>query len=105
MNVWFAVPSKRRLESTRPVFAEWARTGYKVAVMIDPGDPEPDVDMVIRAPYAGYSRSVNALAHAILRHDGAAQWIVTGGDDTYPDRTKEAQDIAIECYEHFGKST
>ena len=103
MSVWFAVPSKRPLEECQPVVDTWRDMGYRVALMRDPGDALPNsVGLMIQQPYPGYSKAVNRLVAEILKRDPKAEWIVTGGDDTYPDPNKRAMDIAFECNVYFG---
>ena len=38
----------------------------------------------------------------IIKSDPAAHWIVTGGDDVLPDPNHTAQEIGLQCLEHFG---
>ena len=46
--------------------------------------------------YPGYARAVNDLAFAVLEQDPSCDWIVAAGDDTEPDMTKTADEIAAE---------
>ena len=51
--------------------------------------------------YAGWGPSINALIAALMVYDPHAAWFVGGGDDTEPDPSKTAQQIAMECQRHF----
>jgi hypothetical protein len=52
--------------------------------------------------YLGWGSSINRLITEVIKIDADAQWFVGGGDDTDPDPTKTADEIAAECTEHFG---
>ncbi len=98
MSVWFVIPSIRPNGGTIPL---WRKMGYKVAVLRQ-GEP---IDCEVQIPtgeYRGWAPSVNLLAKWVVEHDQHAEWIVTGGDDYEPDMSKDADDIAFECWEHFG---
>lgn len=103
MNIWFAVPSKRPVEEAEKCFYAWHRQGYKVALWRDVGDPLRSCDLELTGAYQGYAFSVNSLVSEILRRDPKAEWIVTGGDDTFPDSKKTATEIGLECGRYFGK--
>lgn len=104
MNVWFAVPSKRPLMEAERALSRWRLAGYKIALLRDRGDaPHPEASLlVVVDTYPGYSPSVNRLVKAILETDSDASFIVTGGDDTFPDPNHAPEAIAQECTEHFG---
>lgn len=108
-NVWFAVPSKRPFDEAMEVFRLWRNQGYNVAIQRDESEAGPDYDrgswkeieLVSWRQYYGYAEAVNHLVAQILYLDPAAEWIVTGGDDTEPDLAHSAQEIAAQCSEHF----
>jgi len=103
MSVWFVVPSKRKLQEAQQCFDAWNERGYKVAVLREAIDGTPDVTYLRRThTYLGWARSVNLLVALVMAYDSHAEWIVTGGDDYYPDPTKRAEEIAKECLVHFG---
>lgn len=99
-NVWFCIPSARPLGGTVP---KWKEKGYRLALWRDRIDSVPALgsdDIVITAPYPGYSKSVNALMKAAFAADPECVWAVTGGDDTLPD-PRSPELIARECGEYF----
>lgn len=100
-SVWYAIPSIRPTKEAQAVLNRWRARGYKVAVQRDPGAGEVDVDLCVTRPYAGYAEAVNFLALKILAEDPHAQWVVTGGDDLFPDPTADPEKIARECENHF----
>lgn len=100
-TVWYAIPCIRPSAEAMKALHQWRAMGYKVAVQRDPGAEELPVDMCVVRPYQGYAEAVNHLARAILSQNDDAQWIVTGGDDMYPDPKLSAKAIAAECTAHF----
>jgi hypothetical protein len=102
MSVWYAIPSKRPAAEVAVVLDAWFGQGYEIMVQRDPGDESIPGRWNVVRPYAGYAEAVNHLVGTIVNHDWAAQWIVTGGDDIFPDPNKGADEIAQECCEHFG---
>ncbi len=109
MSVWIAVPSKRPVEVVAEWAAAWRERGYKIALLRDDmGDCIGGVDLILDPcefnwpGYPGYAVAVNSLAKWVLRdEDPACNWIVTGGDDVFPDTSKTADEIARECEDHF----
>jgi len=103
MSVWFCIPSARTVEQSAPVFAAWHKMGYKIAIVTDDEAPR-DVDLqVVCDSYPGYANSVNYLAKRVLAENLDCDWIVCGGDDTYPDPNVMADEIADQCNQHFGR--
>lgn len=80
-----------------PVLTAWHERGYSVLVQLDPGCslPVPHVER----EYRGYAEAVNHLTRIALV--AGAEWIVTGGDDVWPDPSRTAEEIAEQCEEHF----
>jgi hypothetical protein len=101
-TVWYAIPSARPPTEAGKCLRKWKEMGYKIALFRDIGAPRIITDFCIHAEYPGYARAVNALAAAILRVDPDCEWIVTGGDDVFPEMHKPPAEIAAECGEHFG---
>ena len=101
MSVWFAIPSARPVAEAQACIDAWKAKGYRVAIWRDTGTEPVDCDLLMSGEYAGYAKTVNLLAKTILAKDPEAVWIVTGGDDTQPD-ARPADEIAVECAEHFG---
>lgn len=106
-SVWCCVPSARPVDHVRRWAEAWRDMGYKVALHIDKLTLwEQDTAIAdywrCATTYPGYAQAVNKLAADVLARDPACDWIVTGGDDVFPDRTKRADEIAAECTEHFG---
>jgi len=102
MSVWFCIPSARTVEQSAPVFAAWRKMGYKIAIVTDDETPR-DVDLqVVCDSYPGYANSVNYLAKRVLAENPDCDWIVCGGDDTWPEMNRLPMDISTECITHFG---
>jgi hypothetical protein len=101
MSVWFCIPSARLAAEANPILDKWVRQGYMVALWRDSPDDAPRSDLMLTGQYPGYARAVNALAAEVLERDSAADWIVTGGDDTEPDMNHPAGEIAEQCNAHF----
>lgn len=109
MSVWLVLPSARPDVEASACFARWQGMGYRVCIMRDSAEKNaptnidalftPDMDG--HSKYPGYSRAVNMMAKAVLQQDPACDWIVAAGDDTFPDPTKTADEIAAECTEYF----
>jgi hypothetical protein len=102
MSVWFCIPSARPVAQANPVLEQWRERGYKVALWRDSlKDAWPIHDHMIVAPYPGYALAVNGLVRSVLALDSDCDWIVTGGDDVMPDPNYTAEEIAVQCSEHF----
>lgn len=107
MSTFFVIPSKRPPAEALVCLREWYKMGYHCIIQRDPGE-EPDefsfdleqIVRVVERPYAGYAEAVNHLVHIALGE--GAEWIVTAGDDMYPDPHKRADEIARECGQYFG---
>jgi len=90
------------------VLDSWRERGYKIALLRDVGRAEPlrgkygADSLLLERDYPGYGGSVNLLAKTVLKLDPSCDWIVTGGDDTLPDPTYTADEIAAQCSEYFG---
>ena len=103
MAVWYVIPSAKPARDAQDCINEWRRMGYKVAVWRDTDAQPVDADFAIYAPYPGYAQAVNTLAQTVLGMDPGCQWVVTGGDDVFPDTLKHPDQIARECSRRFGK--
>lgn len=102
MSVWYCIASARPPEQVEPVLAAWRERGYKIALWRDHFLPKMEFDeCVSEMPYPGYAQAVNHLARLVFTTDSSCDWIVTGGDDIYPDPNKMAAEIARECSDHF----
>lgn len=100
MSVWYCIPSARPAEEARPILAKWQEMGYQTALLRQ-GDLI-DADIVMPTiSYYGWARSINMLSRLVLAHVPHAEWIVSGGDDTFPDPNHWAEEIAAQCREHF----
>ncbi len=99
MSVWLAIPSKRPVEELVPWMEKWWDMGYLIALLRDPGEVVA-CDLCLEWEYPGYGASVNRLVRHIFGGK-VAQWVVTGGDDTFPDPNVKAKEIARQCEEHF----
>jgi hypothetical protein len=106
MSVWYVIPSKRPSGECGKLLQAWKDMGYKLMLHADStaeaNGKSPYADQFSIGPYLGYPRTVNGLIRAVMRQDPTAQWFVTGGDDIWPDPTHRAEEIALDCDEHFG---
>lgn len=100
-KAWYCIPSARPVAAVDKIVRAWRAQGYGVALWRDPGPEYPECDFLSVGEYPGYAMAVNALAAHVLDMDPECDWIVTGGDDTYPDPSKTAGEIAAEVSGHF----
>jgi len=111
MSIWLTIPSARPFEEAEPVLKLWKERGYKIAIFRDLktlDDPSRWRDVVncvsYDTPYPGYAQVVNRMIRVTIMHDPAAEWFVTGGDDTEPDLNHTAEEIARQCSNYFCQS-
>lgn len=102
MSVWLTIPSARPVAEVNARMNKWRAMGYKIALWRDEAEGGLKSDLLRFGDYPGYARAVNALAAVVFGSDSACDWIVAAGDDTDPDPTKRADDIARECSVYFG---
>ena len=105
MSVWYCIPSARPREEAEKCLRAWRQRGYRVAVFVDDIHCPvlPGAEVVIGFPqYPGYATAVNRMAEHVLEIDPSCNWIVTGGDDVWPDPNHTADEIAAQCEAHFG---
>ena len=103
MSIWLAIPSARPIDEVDRTIEQWRMQGYNVALYVNAereGQPVPAADILMYGKYEGYPRAINDLSRLLLE-DTDAQWIICAGDDTLPDQTKTAQEIAAELEAHF----
>lgn len=101
MSVWVVLPSARPVAEVNARMDKWRDMGYRVALWRDAGEA-PSCDRLFGYQlYPGYAVAVNAMAYAVFADDPACDWIVATGDDTDPDPTKRAGEIARECSDYF----
>ena len=115
MSVWLCIPSARSVAEVNARMDKWIAQGYRVLIQRDPGAGEPagavahrrdsalvrkGINVLIRE-YRGYAEAVNFMVAGLLRYVPDCDWIVAAGDDTDPDPTKRAEEIARECSDHF----
>jgi hypothetical protein len=98
---WYCIPSARPRPEANLALSQWRERGYKIALLRESDADMPICDVLMVGPYPGYAAAVNLLTKEALRRDPECQWVVTGGDDIFPD-TNSPKDIARECTEHFG---
>lgn len=109
MSVWYCIPSKRPPEEAEKVLTLWRERGYKIALwrdelLVDLGPGFRSWDWIHAGyPYPGYAKAVNRLISDVLENDQDCDWIVTGGDDVEPDMNHTAEEIALQCQEHFAE--
>ena len=99
MSVWLCIPSKRPMAECAPTLAKWKSQGYRIALWRDPPEDDVIADYVLVGRYPGYAVALNTLVADV--RDPRCDWIVAAGDDTDPDPTKRAEEIARECSDHF----
>lgn len=104
-KAFLCIPSARPVEQVAPVIAEWKAMGYGVALQRDePPTGSTGADIVFVRQYLGYADAVNWLSRQVLADYPECDWIVAGGDDTWPDMYKRADEIAAELLRHFAGS-
>lgn len=102
MSVWFVIPSKRPAAEANACLGAWHAMGYHTAVAREAVDGEVNCSLLeVVQEYMGWPASVNHLAKIVLEKDSSCLWIVTGGDDYWPDPLKGAEEIAGEASAHF----
>ncbi len=104
MSVWLTIPSKRPPEEAEKVLNLWRERGYKIALWRDPGEWRGiNADLILDyIDYPGYAEAVNQLIRDVLRAvDPSAEWFIAAGDDVEPDLNHSAEEIAVQCREHF----
>lgn len=109
MSVWLTIPSARPPAEANKALQCWREMGYKIALWVDDlseiATPKRIADVTTgTAEYPGYAVAVNTLIRDIWTRDPTADWFVIGGDDTYPDPNKGADEIAVELFDHFYRS-
>lgn len=96
------IPSKRPLAEANACLDAWQERGYKTAVLREDADGRTCAYFQGKvAQYLGWPRGVNLLVAAVMAANLDAEWLVSGGDDYWPDPTKTADEIAQECSDHF----
>ncbi len=99
---WLCIPSARPIAEVVPVVAAWKAQGYGVALFRNDLEKVEGADLIVDVPYyPGYARAVNHLAAMVLETYPEVDWIVAGGDDTFPDPNKTGDEIAEELSQHF----
>jgi hypothetical protein len=104
MNVWLTIPSARPPEDIIPVLEQWKKQGYKIALWRDDNSWRDALDycnFLTVGKYPGYAQAVNTLILTIAAENPSAEWFVIGGDDTLPDPSYTAQEIAVRCWNYF----
>ncbi len=101
MPTWVAIPSARPVPEVTAWCEKWHAQGYKIALWRDTERVDA-ADLCVVAPYPGYSQAANALIKLVLDSDAECSFVVGGGDDTWPDPNKRADEIAAELTAHFG---
>lgn len=101
MSVWLCIPSARPSAEANVRLAAWRGQGYKIALFLDSWDQAKLCDKFVVGAYPGYAQAVNRLAKIVLAEEPDCDWIVCAGDDTFPDPTKRADEIARECSAYF----
>lgn len=106
MSVWLTIPSARPPAEANKALQCWREMGYKIALWVDDlseiATPKRIADVTTgTAEYPGYAVAVNTLIRDIWTRDESANWFVIGGDDTYPELRKRADEIAEEVAVYF----
>ncbi len=101
---WLTIPSARPEAEARACIAAWRAMGYGTAVLRNGRHAFPvGADHEIMSEYPGYAQSCNRLIREVFAMDSEAQFCVAGGDDTFPDKHKDARQIVFECGRYFGE--
>lgn len=103
MSVWLTIPSARPTVEADRVLMQWRERGYKIALWRDAPPIPTAADYVEVDKYPGYAAAVNFLIRRVMVTDPAAEWFVAAGDDTLPDPSKTAEEIARQCSFHFSE--
>ena len=99
---WLCIPSARPVAEVEPVVEKWCEMGYGVALQRDkPPTQRIEGALVYVRQYLGYAEAVNFLSRQVLADHPEVDWIVAGGDDTFPDPNKTADEIAFELHTSF----
>lgn len=102
MSVWMICPSARPEVDARTCVGAWHAQGYRVAMLRNGRHACPvGADYEVFGEYPGYAQSCNRLIRDVFAMDSDAMFCVCAGDDTFPDKTKRADEIARECADHF----
>jgi len=106
MTVYFAIPTCRP-EKCGQTFAKWQAMGYRTAALVDGKNQGLLIEncnvLWNRDVYEGWAKSVNFMARELVRAFNA-DFVVTGGDDHYPDPNVRAETIAYQITEKFPDS-
>ena len=104
MSVWLTIPSARPASEIKERLERWRDMGYKIALWRNGPHVDDSIEcdwLFSRPDYHGWGASINFIIERVAEYDPTADWFLGGGDDTDPDPTKRAEDIAQECSEHF----
>ena len=105
MSVWLTIPSARPAAEIEERLDKWRRMGYKIALWRNGRHRHESIKadyMQFTHEYAGWGPSINELSRKVFAYDSECDWVVGGGDDTDPDLSKQADEIADECSRNFG---
>ena len=108
MSVWLTIPSARPASEIKERLERWRDMGYRIALWRNGPHVDDSIEcdwLFSRPEYHGWGASINFIIERIAEYDTQADWFVGGGDDTDPDPTKRAEEIARECSLHFGIPT
>lgn len=101
--IWFAIPTAN-IPRAEKCLKAWKDRGYMTAVLIDGANSSPPkhCDLWIwQEQYRGWGKSVNQLCKLLTASHGA-EWVVSGGDDHYPDPKLSPEEIAAQTEKRFG---
>jgi len=110
MSVWLTIPSARPAAEIAARLERWRQMGYRIALwrngphrneVLGIEANEDGTLILYSEEYRGWGASINELVRLVAERDPSAAWFVGGGDDTDPDPTKTADEIARECSNHF----
>ena len=104
ISVWLTIPSARPASEIKERLERWRDMGYKIALWRNGPHVDDSIEcdwLFSRPDYHGWGASINFIIERVAEYDPTADWFLGGGDDTDPDPTKRAEDIAQECSEHF----
>lgn len=102
MSIWYLCPSARPKEEAEKCFQAWLDFGVQVMILRQGVPLDLPISQYKVGFYAGWAVSNNHLIRTAMQADSRSNWFILGGDDYYPDLTKNAHQVMMECQEHFG---
>jgi hypothetical protein len=104
MRIVYAIPTANP-DNAKKCFEAWKDMGYETFALFNnmPVNEAKHVEVdnfTYGTFYMGWGRSINAMCRDPRIKD--ADFVVSGGDDMYPDPDHTAQEIGEQLLDHFG---